>query len=199
MQTEHRFYRLVRPGGSGSFICPPGHLRHDYELHEYSSPRGRRVQGVFAVDYALEPIAAAYPYLVHQVQKIMDGAELVESEAWIRMVYGYFRSMYAPLGGSRNVAYAVHDPDGVMPPEAHLAVLMVQDYFPHHEPRLDLIADPGKGYGSWPCDRCGNRVQYEPKFDKLAMVSTRMVGGETKWTYGVECNGTDHVVSEDEG
>ena len=100
MQTEHRFYRLVRPGGSGSFICPPGHPRHDYELHEYSSPRGRRVQGVFAVDYALEPIAAAYPYLVHQVQKIMDGAELVESEAWIRMVYGYFRSMYAPLGGS---------------------------------------------------------------------------------------------------
>ena len=81
-------------------------------------------------------------------------------------------------------------------PNRHLAVLCVREYFPDHEPRLDLIVNPGKGYGSCPCTKCGETVQYEAKFDKLTKVTTRIIPGEgTKWTYQTECpEGGDHTI-----
>jgi hypothetical protein len=80
-------------------------------------------------------------------------------------------------------------------PERHLAVLCIREYFPDHEPRLDLIANPGKGYGSYPCTKCGERVQYEARLDKLAVVTTRIVPGEgTVWSRVAECSkGGDHT------
>lgn len=82
-------------------------------------------------------------------------------------------------------------------PARHLAVLCIREYFPDHEPRLDLIENPGKGYGSYPCTKCGERVQYVAKFDKLTTVTTRIVLGEgTVWTYSTECSrGGDHTTS----
>lgn len=59
------------------------------------------------------------------------------------------------------------DPPIPMDPERHSAAAHIRRYFPDHTPRLDLIADPGKGYGSWPCAKCGKRVEYEAKWDKL--------------------------------
>lgn len=81
-------------------------------------------------------------------------------------------------------------------PNRHLAVLCIREYFLDHEPRLDLIADPGRGYGSYPCTKCGERVQYEAKFDKLTKVNTRIKPyGGTEWTYETECpKGDDHTV-----
>lgn len=80
-------------------------------------------------------------------------------------------------------------------PNRHLAVLCIREYFPDHTPRLDLIENPGKGYGSHPCTKCGERVQYKAKFDKLTRVTTRIRGyGGTEWTYQTECpQGGDHT------
>jgi hypothetical protein len=84
-------------------------------------------------------------------------------------------------------------------PARHLAVMCIRKYFPDHTPRLELIENPGKGYGSYPCVKCGERVQYEAKFDKLTVVSTHMDGrGMTRWTYVTECpKGGDHITTEE--
>ncbi|MFL4491702.1 hypothetical protein ACJ6WD_10665 [Streptomyces sp. VTCC 41912] len=90
----------------------------------------------------------------------------------------------------------VRDVPARMDPERHAAVSCVRQYFPGHQPRLDLIENPTKGYGSWPCSKCGERVQYEAKFDKHAVVTTRIDGrGMTHWSYGLECaDGEPHEV-----
>lgn len=80
-------------------------------------------------------------------------------------------------------------------PNRQLAVLCIREYFPDHEPRLDLIDDPGKGYGAWPCTKCGEKVQYEARLNKWARVTTRMVGAMTHWTRNPQCaEGGDHEV-----
>jgi len=68
------------------------------------------------------------------------------------------------------------------PAEHHLGYLCVREYFPEHTPRLDLIADPGQGYGSYPCLKCGKRVQYEARVDGFAEV----IPG-ARWRYVIEC------------
>jgi hypothetical protein len=55
-----------------------------------------------------------------------------------------------------------------LPAEHHLGYLCVRSYFPEHTPRLDLIADPGQGYGSYPCVKCGKPVQYEARVNGFA-------------------------------
>lgn len=163
-----RHYKIVsgKNGGTASLLCPPGHPRHTYSLHEFNSPKGRSVVGSMAIDSALDPDSGASPAIRDRVQRIMDKAELKCSEAWVRNVYGYFRNSYAPEPGVREVAKAV----GSGPAELHLGYLTVKEYFPDHEPRTDLIADPGKGYGTYPCLKCDARVQYEAKFDAFAKV-----------------------------
>jgi hypothetical protein len=79
-----------------------------------------------------------------------------------------------------------------MPADWHLAVMWVRRFFPDHEPRLDLITDPRGTTG--PCVKCGRQVQYEPRVDALATVSTshrsRTVGA---WAEAAVCtDGTAH-------
>lgn len=303
-------YKIVT-GGAGGFLCPPGHPHHTHHLEGKMSPRHRDIMFSGALDYALSEGFDGSDGIRRRVREMLDAAELVPSERWIRSVYGYFRNAYAPEGGSRDVSKATfHDParvavdatrkaladeyskpDGVtaalgnrddfrdgskkpmraarrgyevtakadgsevfvytladdgtrygalptlnvhasvldeagftdvrieapqdrdgefipervratnpvpiepIDPARHLAVLTVREYFPDHEPRLDLIADPGHGYGASPCTKCGEKVQYEAKFDKLAKVTTRMDGrGMTHWTYETDCpEGGDHT------
>lgn len=80
-----------------------------------------------------------------------------------------------------------------LPAERHSAVCYVRDFFPDHEPREDLIAGVVSPCG--PCEKCGNKVQYEGRHDALCTVSTRMDGrGMTHWTYGAVCSdGGPHV------
>lgn len=311
--TWRPFYRIKsgEHGGSGSFLCPPGHPRHSYSLYGYESARHRNEMSIGAIDGALHPDSDASDAIKRQVRKIMDEAELIPSELWIRHVYGYFRNSYAPEDGDRNptrsithnpaeiaagaarkaladeydkpgilagltgggdnyrdgsrkplrparrgyevtakrdgsevfvytladdgsrygmlhvlqdhatvleeagfIDVRIEDPQNVhgsfipervratnpvpiepIDPKRHLAVLCIREYFPDHEPRLDLIADPGKGYGAWPCTKCGERVQYEARLDKWAKVTTRMDGtGMTHWTRSGECSeGGDHT------
>ncbi|THA72500.1 hypothetical protein E6R60_26585 [Streptomyces sp. A0642] len=83
-------------------------------------------------------------------------------------------------------------------PARHLAVMCIREYFPDHEPRTDLIENPGKGYGAYSCAKCGQKVQYEAKLDAHCAVTTRVDGtGMTHWTYGTECpKGGSHTVED---
>lgn len=154
--------------GLEGFMCPPGHPNHIYVVHEYYPRNGKtpdpsrrkEADGYISMDYALSDLYT--PQAVKdQIQRIFDKSPMVPSRNWIRHVYGYFRNSYAPESGSRNVSDAV----STGPADRHLGYLMVKRYFPDHEPDIDLIRDPGKGYGSYPCTKCGQRVQYEAKVD----------------------------------
>lgn len=77
-----------------------------------------------------------------------------------------------------------------LPADHHLGYLCVREYFPDHQPRTDLIADPGRGYGSYPCDKCGTRVQYEARYDAWCVVQTM------PWKWTPDCpEGGHHQVS----
>jgi len=58
------------------------------------------------------------------------------------------------------------DPAIIPPAEHHLGYLCVKSYFPEHTPILDLIESGSpRGYGSYPCLKCDQRVQYEARYD----------------------------------
>lgn len=194
-----RYYKIKGEGASG-FLCPPGHYNHTHSLWEYNGPRGRTEIGIFGLDYIDDEHADPSPEIRAQVERIRKATKLVASEAWVRMVYGYFKTMYLPESGSRNVSDLLARPSNDLPPERHAAVHMTREYFPDHEPRVDLIANPGQGYDTWPYTRCGERVRYEPRFDALTKVTTRMDGqGVTHWTYETTCtNGQPHTIDEAE-
>jgi len=102
----------------------------------------------------------------------------------LRAGYGRYRKLPEAAPGPH---YRVKP---AYPPERHLGYLMVKSYFPEHEPRLDLIADPGRT-GSWPCDKCGQRVQYEARKDTWCVVTSGM-----RWTYDPDCpEGGHHEVA----
>ena len=164
-QQQQRIYRITRDGqGMGGFLSPPGHPKYYYVLEEMRpSGRGKPLR-TYSLDYVFDLDNVAVKM---QAGRILETAILVDSDLWERYVYGYFRHMYVPVGGSRNAADLVSNYRGELPAERHAAVVTIRKYFPDHAPRLDLIADPGHGYGSWPCIRCGARVQYEARHDAL--------------------------------
>lgn len=178
-----RYYKIVS-GGMGSFLCPPGHPNHTRHVMEKAG--NHREVGSMAIDSATR-----YDYLPEAIrdraQRLIDNATMVESDLWVRSVYGYFRNMWTADGRmwERADNLNVGRPDGA-PDDWHAAPLYIRQYFPDHAVRADLIASPGKGYGSYPCDKCGTAVQYEPSADKLAPY-----GGTP------ECpEGGDHVVTD---
>jgi hypothetical protein len=182
-------FRIVRNGqGMGNFMAPPGHPDHFYEVRGYwprddrpvNIARRREADSYGSLSSVLDDDGSGYPAGVRdQARRIRDRAELVCSEMWVRQVYGYFRNSYSPDGSDENVSSAV----STGPAERHLGYLCVRSYFPDHTPRLDLIANPGKGYGSWPCTKCGKPVQYEAQHDALAEVLS--VG---RWAVSTECS-----------
>ncbi len=166
-------YRIDKDGqGAGGLMCPPGHPNLFYVAKMYTGPRGRKVIGWSSIDSVLDDPDASEG-VKRTVRRILDSAKLTCSEDWLRQVYGYFRHSYAPESLTRNVSESISDRSDSLPPERHLAVLCVREYFPDHQPRLDLITDPGKGYGSWPCTKCGAKVQYEARIDAHAVYDTR--------------------------
>lgn len=193
---SHTVYRIHKDGqGSGGFLCPPGHPNHQYVVHGYY-PRGNGVPNparrreadlIAGLDLLVTNEYGDVPGdLQRRAAEILANAPLVCSEAWMRNVYGYFRNSYAPADGSRNVADAVRSG----PPERHLGYLMVREFFPEHQPRTDLIEDAGKGYGAYPCTKCGTKVQYEARKDSWCQV----ISGQ-RWRYIADCpQGGKHEV-----
>lgn len=183
--------KLVNNGmGALGFLCPPGHPNL---THALEAPQRGDV-ATYALTRALETPGDFPAAVMAEVRALFASAQLVCSEKWVRHVYGYFRNCYSPNGVDRSVV----DVTRSGPPEHHLAVLTIREYFPDHQPRLDLIANPGNGYGAWPCTKCGQRVQYEARYDAHAAVNTRQDGtGMTHWSYGVDCpNGGQHEIAD---
>lgn len=170
--TDRVVFKDGRDGGSGSFLCPPGHPNLKYSVYVYEGHRREpnmitSVEGAATDEYLPESAR-------RRAQKMLDDADLVCSEMWVRNVYGYFRHMYVPVDGSRkatdliDVTRVPADEREHFTPERHAAVATVREYFPDHEPRVDLIKDSSYCYGAYACTKCGTSVQYEPKFDALA-------------------------------
>jgi hypothetical protein len=144
-------------------------------FHSIEDGPARNPTLIAGLDYALKnEYGDVSPRLQARVAKLYADSALVHSELWVRTVYGYFRNCYAPESGSRNVAdcIIIKADDDEPPPERHLGYLMVKEYFPDAEPRLDLIADSSGGYGSQPCAKCGVTLQYEARVDAFAEAIT---------------------------
>jgi hypothetical protein len=200
-----------------SYYVRPGKTSVNISARE----RGNGADGYSSVSSVAANQYGEYPDgIVAGARHVLERAELTCSGGWMRMVYGYFRNSYSPDGTDRNVGNAVifnplgcrvcgkpvltavhgytdpafdheYSPRSRPAAEHHLGYLCVRKYFPDHEPRLDLIADPGQGYGSWPCAKCGRRVQYEARVDALAEVISGM-----RWQYITECpEGGQHELS----
>jgi hypothetical protein len=195
MAAEH--YKIVKGTGAGGFMSPPGDPAHLYSIESYSSNRSNaRLTGSYSIESDAEWIPQ---HIRDRARKILESATRTPSELWIRNVYGYFRNMWTADGRAWSTTDAIKSgrPEGA-PIEWHAAVVHVRRHFPDHEPRAELIDDPGNGYGAYPCDKCGQRVQYEAHLDALAVVSTRMSGsGITQWSYVADCpEGGAHVVTD---
>lgn len=153
--------------GMGGFLAPPGHHSLTYTL--WFGWTKRNAKAFCGLDGALDPAQAEMneipASIVASAQRIVAASVLACSEPWMRHVYQYMRSMYAPESGTRDVSKAVSDRTNGLPAERHLGFLAVRAHFPDHEPRVDLITGDYRGYGSWPCVHCGKRVQYEPRID----------------------------------
>lgn len=182
--------KVVNNGmGALGFLCPPGHPHHTYALE--APQRGDKA--TYPLSRALETPLDFPSAVVSEVRVLFGSAQLVCSEKWMRNVYGYFRGSYSPDGTDRTASHAV----STGRPEHHLAALTVREYFPDHQPRLDLIADPGNGYGSYPCVKCGQRVQYEARHDAHTTVTvTPDDRGVNQWDYRTECpRGGQHEIT----
>ena len=108
--------RARRDGGSGSFLCPPGHpaLTHTLEGFHSSGPGAPRVTRASGPDYIggigqhageLEDYIPAG--IRRQADRLHANAVLVCSPDWVASVYGYFRNSYSPDGTDRNVSASV--------------------------------------------------------------------------------------------
>lgn len=165
-------HRIINDGqGMGGFLCPPGHvnLRYWYEVTVRSSGRGRWPDDANEMTTIDAATAGNVPAVVRlQAQSLITSQTLVCSEAWVGEVYGYFKNCYFPSG----IVDAGGTIDKTGTPEQHGAYLTVRKYFPDHTPRLDLI-ESGGSYGTWVCQTCGQRVQYEARIDGFSVYGER--------------------------
>ena len=164
-------YKIVKGDGAGGFMNPPGDPAHTYRIESYSSSRSNaRVAGIYSIDSAQEWMPQ---HIRKTAAEMVANATRTPSELWVRSVYGYFRNMWTVDGQPwANVNQLVSGRPKGAPIEYSAAVVHVRRWFPDHAARADLITDPGKGYGNYPCDMCGQRVQYKASVDALAVAAT---------------------------
>ncbi|WP_189112229.1 hypothetical protein [Pilimelia terevasa] len=174
----------------GGFLSPPGDPAHTYRVVTYAGPRSNKAIGLAGLSYAADAANSWIPEHVRRhAQQLIRDADRTPSELWVRHVYGYFRNMWTHDGRPwQSVSSLISGRPVDAPEDHHAACVFVRQFFPDHQPRTDLIADPGKGYGSCPCTKCGQRVQYEARHDVLCVVTTRLTGsGITIWSYSSVC------------
>jgi len=166
---------ITQDGGMGSFLCPPGDPMLRYSIIEKSSKSwNARTDGMYALDTDAEWVSAG---IRARAARMLAEAVRVESPAWVANIYGYFRNMWTVDGLMwTNTQALVSGRPADVPDDWHAAAVFIRKYFPDHVTRVDLIRDPGKGYGSYPCVKCDQRVQYEARYDALAI-----------YPHGVEC------------
>jgi hypothetical protein len=146
--------------GQGGFLDPPGYPTHRFAFLEYRGSRSTDYESAISVDTAGE--YSWVPAAVKgRARRLLAEHPPQCTEEWLRSVYGYFRGCYSPDGEDRNVSRCLivkPNPDGdgyvlgpfgrdghldeLPPADRHLAVMQVRRFFPDHEPREDLIANP---------------------------------------------------------
>lgn len=122
----------VVAGSMGSFLDPPGSPQRHWMVIDGLTRNPRAMMsltGALAEEWVPESVKV-------RVRQLLADAAIECSEGWLREVYSYYRGYYSPDGKDRNVANAVTGERG---PSHHLAVLAVREWFPEHEPRMDLI------------------------------------------------------------
>jgi hypothetical protein len=109
-------FRTGKDGGSGSFLCPPGHPALAYSIYGFHSsgkgkPNTSRQSGpdtIMSIESLAEDEGGYYPAgVVARARRILAEAQENPSELWIRNVYGYFKNSYSPDGTDRNVSNAL--------------------------------------------------------------------------------------------
>lgn len=139
-------FMIVTGKGMGGFLNPPGHAEHTQSVHEYERGRDR---GSMSLSYAAGDETTWVPadFKARCKQALADNPGQFTDE-WERVVYSYFRNCYSPDGVTRNTSNATIGKNVSLPAEWHLAYMHVRHYFPDAKPRLDLIADLPKDYGT---------------------------------------------------
>jgi hypothetical protein len=112
MAASKPLYEIVsgKDGGSGSFLCPPGHPALTHSVHGYWN--GRRKQSgpdlIAGIEFLIEdPYGDVPPGLKARAQKLFDDSDQKPSEEWVRHAYGYFAHSYSPDGVNRNVSDSI--------------------------------------------------------------------------------------------
>jgi len=161
-------HRIIDDGqGMGGYASPPGHvnLRYSYEVDVKRRNRWDE-DAYMQIKYAAE--GENVPEEVRaKAAELIAAQKLVCSEAWMGHVYHHYQRCYYPAGVINRERSA-----NTGEPEHHGGYLTVKQYFPDHEPRLDLIASGGHP-ATWECRHCGRRVQYEPRIDGFSVYDER--------------------------
>lgn len=158
----------------GSFLDPPGAPTHRFSVYGWTGwtgqdPKRRARSKPNEPDHSISLLTALEEPEVDDttkrlVQQLLDFSTIRDSEDWQAHVYGYFNHCYSPDGIDRNVTRCIVDRSDGLPAERHLGFLLIKTWFPNAVPRADLIESGGQ-YGTEKCVHCGERIQYEAKYD----------------------------------
>lgn len=163
--------KIVRnTSGYGSFLVPPGHPDHLYEVRDGRGGDHHVCTISYAATHNVSSSERVSARIRQQARLLLADVKPVWSELWCRCIYGYFKNCYLGPDGETDAGKLLVKPADVLPfdlytPDRHAATAYIRRYFPDHQPRLDLIANPGKGYGRYPCLFCHQIVQYEERAD----------------------------------
>ena len=133
---------------AGCFLEPPGHPTYKFAFCA-GFDRGQGFQEYGSIDFLyerakqhdLKNILAAVEPLVKFEALPLDNEKTVE---WIDSVYAYFKHCYSPDGVDRRADHCIVDHKDEQPPEHHLAVLHIKNYYPDYEPDPERIENPKK-------------------------------------------------------
>jgi hypothetical protein len=93
------FVYRIKQGSTGGFLCPPGHPAHRWHIEGFTSPHKRNADSFTRIDDPLkspERYPDILPETVDRIRKMIDDADLIASEDWVKSVYQHFRTMYVP-------------------------------------------------------------------------------------------------------
>jgi hypothetical protein len=193
-KVNEMYFKLMggHNGGSGSAFDPPGYPTLSWSLYGWGSKSMATRWGTDGAKFigSIKELDDGWvaedagPVLRARVRGMFERWEAERgepSELWVQSVYAHFRNCYSPDGADRNVSSCTIWKTGPRPPaESHLGFLFVREYYPDHQPRADLIANPVTTTGR--CVHCDQGVQYESRKDALCVAYR---GG--RWVYDETC------------
>jgi hypothetical protein len=143
-------YRIDNDPGNGCFLDAPGYptyfTRNVWTQHG-NHPRNEEILVINDLDGNPHVVSKGYPRNDLRDLWVPLPIEHGRVQTWIAVCYSYFHGCYAnPSKGAdwRNVSYMLREG----PPEHHLAVLAIQEFYPEHTPDIEKIEHNTNAYGS---------------------------------------------------